>query len=174
MQFLVPLLAAIAGVGVLLWRLNAAADAAKGLAETAGDVHGFFRRRRWQQKLMQDPLDAVDDPRMAATAMMVAIAQNDGALTEREHIAICKNLETLFDAKPPLNEEMLAQARWIVSENRDIDNTLRKMLNIIRTKCGPKEIAELFEMLDSVASANGKALDTERRAIDTLKRSVKA
>jgi len=170
MHILGLLLAAIAGVGVLLWRLNAAADAAKGLAETAGEVNGFFRRRKWQKKLLNDPVQSVEDPRLAATAMMVALAQNDGALTEREHIAIAEQLRDRFNTQPTQCEEMLAHARWIVSAQSDIDTTLRKLFNVIRTKCGPKEIAETFEMLDAVASANGRIGDMERRAIDTLRK----
>jgi uncharacterized tellurite resistance protein B-like protein len=167
------LLAALAGVGVLLWRLNAAADAANELADKAGDVRGFFRRRKWQQKLLSDPLSSVEDPRLAAAAMMVALAQNDGALTEREQGLICEEIAERFDCKPPQNEDMLAQARWIVSDQRDIDTTLRKMMAIVRNKCGPTEIKDVFEMLESVAGANGRVGDTERRAIDTLKRMTK-
>jgi uncharacterized tellurite resistance protein B-like protein len=167
------LVAALGAIGVILWRLHMAAEAAKGLADTANDVRGLFRRRRWQKTLITDPLDQVDDPRMAATVMMVALAQNDGALTDREQNTILSNLLTRFDAKPPVNVEMLAHARWVVREPRDIDNTLRKLLPVIQKKCSPSEIAaELFEMLESVAGANGVPSEIERLAIDRLKRSV--
>lgn len=169
MHILGILFAAIGALGIVLWRLHTAAEATKGLAETASDVRGLFRRRRWQKKLLTDPLDQVDDPRIAATAMMVALAQNDGALTEREQSTILSNLASHFEATPSVSAEMLAHARWLVREPRDIDNTLRKLLGVIHRRCSPSEIADLFGMLESVAGANGALGDSERLAMDRLK-----
>lgn len=167
------LLAALGAIGIILWRLHMASEAARGLVDTANDVRGLLRRRRWQKKLDVDPLAQVEDPRMAATAMMVAIAQNDGALTEREQGIILGNLSARFDAKAPLNEEMFAHARWIVRGPRDIDTTLRKLMAVIQRQCGPTEVAETFDMLEDVANADCAPGSMEKLAIEKLRRSLR-
>ena len=68
MSILMGLLALMGTLGVILWRLNAAADAAKGLVETADDARGLFRRWKWRSKLAENPLDLIQDPREAAAA----------------------------------------------------------------------------------------------------------
>lgn len=50
MHILLGLLSTIGFVLFALWRLNMAAHAVKELAETAGDIRKWFRRRRWQAK----------------------------------------------------------------------------------------------------------------------------
>ena len=49
-------------------------------------------------KLAQDPLDLVSDPREAAVTMMVAMAQHDGAMTERERTTILREAVERFGA----------------------------------------------------------------------------
>src|SRR5262245_13155503 len=88
MHILVAIVSVLGVIGVVLWRLHMAAEAAKGLAETASDARGLFRRWRWQRKLASNPLDLIEDPREAAVAMMVAVAQSDGAMTDRERQVI--------------------------------------------------------------------------------------
>src|SRR5262249_22693896 len=88
MHILVAIVSALGIIGVILWRLHMAAEATKGLVETANDARGLFRRWRWQRKLASNPLDLIQDPREAAVAMMVAVAQSDGAMTDRERQVI--------------------------------------------------------------------------------------
>lgn len=172
MHILAILVALLCGLGVLLWRLNTAVQAAKGLNEAANDAKGFFRRRRWQNQLLADRLDGIDDARMAAATMMVAIAQNDGALTEKEQKTILSQIATRFNAKPPLDEEMLAYARWVVQESRDLGYIFGKLKPVIQSECGPAEIKELLEMLEDVAGADGALHEEERHELQQLRRSL--
>ncbi len=172
MHILGILLAVVGVAGVVLWRLHTAAEATKGLVEAGNDVRGFFRRRRWQSKLLTDPLDDVDDARMAATIMMVALAQNDGALTEREESTILGRLADHFGATPKIAADILAHARWLVREPRELDNVFRKLSRVIRSQCGPAEIADLFDMLETVAAANGLPRKAEQLAIGRLRAAL--
>src|SRR5262249_60557526 len=83
MHILVAVVSALGIIGVILWRLHMAAEATKGLVETANDARGLFRRWRWQRKLASNPLDLIEDPREAAGAMMVAVAPADAATISR-------------------------------------------------------------------------------------------
>lgn len=156
----------------LLIRMNMAADAARGLADTADDARGLFRRWRWRRKLATDVLAEVDDPRLAAAAMMVGLAQADGAMTATERTVIEKSLTGSLGASAQAAGEMVAHARWLVRNMPDADEAFRKLTPVILKTCGPDEIRDLLSMLDCVASADGKPGEPEQQALDRLRRAL--
>lgn len=172
MHMLAFLVGLAATIGVVLWRLNSAADAAKGLIQTAADIHGAVRRSRWRRKAGRDPLDLVDDARIAAATMMVAAAQSDGAMTATERDTILRELRATLGCSDTHADEMLAQARWLVRDKSDLGNVLRKLLPVIQRSCGPRERADVVRMLSAVAEADGPAGGDERDEIARIAREL--
>ncbi len=172
MHILGILLAAMGTIGIILWRLNLAAEAAKGLADTAADARGLFRRWGWQRKFAKDPLDLIQDPREAAVAIMIAVAQSDGAMTERERAAILAEAMSRFGANKKQAEELLAHGRWITREARDPDNCIRKLAPILERCCASEQRADVIEMTARVASAEGSPGDIEQRALSKLRQAL--
>lgn len=172
MHILLALLGAAATIGMILWRLNAAADAAKGLAETAGEARGLFRRWSWQRKFAGHPLDLIEDPREAAAALMVAIAQSDGAMTEAEQHTILAEMQRSFAASPQTAAELLAHARFLTREIVDPCTAVSRLSKVIVAKTTPDERADLIRMLEAVASTNGPAGDIERQALAAFRQAT--
>ncbi len=167
------LIAAVMGaLGMVLWRLHTAAEAAKGLGESAQDLTSWWRRWRWLKKANADPLTLVDDPRVAAVAMMVAVAQSDGAVTEREHAEIRRQITAKFETKGKNAEEMMTYARWLVRDVRDLGEGLRKLTPVMR-KLGAEQHRELVEMLGAVAAAASPVGSIEAEAIERLARALR-
>jgi len=155
------ILAAIGAVlGVLLlilFRMQQAAHAARDLADAADDARGLFRRWRWRRKQARHPLDTVDDAREAAAAMMVAAAQSDGSITERERAAITAEMVKRFGATQAQAEELFARARWAVQDRTDAGEVFRRLTPLILRTCGVTERTDLIEMLNAVAHVDGRA-----------------
>ena len=172
MSFLLALVAAIGAVGALLWRINMAADATRGLADTAQDLAGLKRRWQWGRRANVNPLTLVDDPRMAAVALMTAIAQADGAMTAAERTAIMRQAMEHFSCTSKIAEEMLSYARFLVGDTRDPANVFLKLQPLIVKSCAEKERGDLIAMLRAVAAADGPAADNERAAIDQMERDL--
>ena len=139
----------------VLFRMQQAANAARDLADAADEARGFFRRWGWRRKHLKHPLDAVDDAREAATVMMVAAAQSDGNISERERLAIVAEVTRRFAATPSQAEELLARARWLVKDRHDAGEVFRRLTPLILRTCGPTERSDLIEMLGTVAAADG-------------------
>jgi uncharacterized tellurite resistance protein B-like protein len=99
--------------------MQQAANAARDSADVANDARGLFRRWSWRRKHAKHPLDTIDDAREAAAAMMVATAQSDGGITERERLAITAEMTKRFGATPEQAEALLARARWLVQDRND-------------------------------------------------------
>jgi uncharacterized tellurite resistance protein B-like protein len=159
------LAAVLAAMGVaiaVLIRLSMAADAAKGLAETAGDAQGLFRRWRWRRKLAVDQLAMVDDPRIAVAVMLVVAAQSDGALTATEQDYILGELRQTIGLSAKTADDVFAHARFIAKDVRDLDTCLRRLTALVQKSCGPSERADLVAMLTQII-----ALDHAPDPLDT-------
>jgi uncharacterized tellurite resistance protein B-like protein len=173
MHILLAIIAALGAVGVVLWRLDAAAKSAKGVIDSANEAHGLIRRWGWQRKLANNPLDLVQDSREAAAAMMVAVAQSDGAMTDRERAAIETELMTRIGATEPQAKELLVRGRWFTRDVRDLDQCLAKLVPLIRSQCSPDQIHDVLEMLNRVANAEGQPGQIESSALARTARALR-
>jgi uncharacterized tellurite resistance protein B-like protein len=172
---ILAILGAVLGVVlVILFRMQQAANAARDIANAADEARGFFRRWGWRRKQVTNPLDTIDDAREAAAAMMVATAQSDGSITERERTAITAEMTKRFGATQQQAEELLARARWLVQDRNDAGEVYRRLTPFILRACGPTERSDLIEMLGIVANADGRADEVVQQDIASLTRSLKS
>jgi uncharacterized tellurite resistance protein B-like protein len=166
---ILAILGAALGVALLvLFRMQQAAHAARDIADAADEARGFFRRWGWRRKHARHPLDTIDDAREAAAAMMVATAQSDGSITERERAAITAEMAKRFGATQQQAEELLARARWLVQDRTDAGEVFRRLTPLIQRTCGPTERSDLIEMLGTVAQAEGRKDDIVAQDIARL------
>jgi uncharacterized tellurite resistance protein B-like protein len=138
-----------------LWRMQQASNAVRDVADAAGEVHSLFRRWSWRRKANVSPLDLVEDPREAATAMMVIVAQTDGALTGKECAVIQAQISEHFGATSRQADELLARGRWLVQHSVDASEVFRRLAPSIRKSCSAGEREDLIAMLKAVATAEG-------------------
>ncbi len=172
MHILLALLGVLGGLGMLLWRIKMASDAARDIAETAQGAKNYLRRRRWEKKANADPLKDIDDPRIAATVMMAALASYDGAMSEREETTILREIRTRFQTDDKTATELLAQGRWLAKDAGDLNSFFSRLMPPIIRHLGPKEKADLLTMLQTVANTNGEASALENDAILFVKRHL--
>ncbi len=172
MGIILALLAAMGAVGVVLWRIQAASDAAKGMIGAADEARGFFRRLSWSRKAGRHPLDLVSDPREAASAMMVAVAEYDGAMTDAERSLILGEMIDHFDATQQEAEELLARGRWLAKDVRDLDQALRRLCGPIESQLEAKERSDLIDMLRLVAGPGSSNDSVPHHAIKRLEEQL--
>ena len=172
---IIAILGAVLGVLFLvLLRMQQAAHAARDLADAADEARGLFRRWGWRRKQLRHPLDAVDDAREAAAAMMVAAAQSDGGITDRERAAIAAEMSRRFGATERQAEELFARARWLVQHRTDAGEVFRRLTPLIVRACGPTERSDLIEMLEAVARADGQSDEVLARDISRLAHNLRS
>ncbi len=156
MHILMSILGALGVLLLILWRMQQAAHVARGLGDAAADARGLFRRWQWRRKAQVNPLDLISDPREAATAMMVAVAQADGLLSEVERDVIINQIRSAFKATERQADELLAAARWHIREGVDLAEIFRRLAPLIVRQCTEAEQRQLISMLDAVANADGQ------------------
>ena len=167
MHILLALLGAASTIGVILWRLRGAADAAHEVVDAADGVRLFFRRSKWRRKVHFDMLKKIDDPREAAAAMMVAIAEQDGFLTERMSETLVGMMAAEFQVGDREADELMQRGRWLAKDAGDLGQFLRRLSAPVRRYCTPAERAALMEMLMASVDRNGASADA---VLETLGR----
>ena len=162
--------AAIGVVLALMWRLNSAATAVRGLADTAEDARGFWRRWMWRSRLANDPLALIKDPREAAATMMAAVAEADGAMTEREQAVMLTEMRGHFQTTETHVQELLARGRWAVRDVRDLDRCLARL----NRQLEDDHREDMVGMLERVAAANGTVAPGVAAALDRFRKALAA
>ena len=172
MHIVLGVLAALGAVAFFIIRANHAAQATRELGEAAADAGGFIRRAFWRRRTNVDLVRAIEDPRLAATVMMCAVAKSDGDFTEREGEVILERMASMLELEGAEADEMLVHARWLTNDMKDLSAFLRRAAKAVETRCTAAEKAELIELLGVAAAADGAVSDIQRDAIERLQRDL--
>lgn len=172
MAFLAAIGAAIGVIVMILWRLNQAGDAARGAMETASDIRGMSRGFLWRRKAKRHPMETLSDPREAVVAMMTAVANYDGAITDREQSTIISLIGEKFEATQQQADALLAHGRWLAKDVADLGDFMRRPLKLLHETCDQYQKADIIAMLRQTAAADGKDDDVITNAIDLLARRL--
>ena len=167
MHILLALLGAASTIGVILWRLRGAADAAHEVVDAADGVRLFFRRSKWRKKVNADMLKQIDDPREAAAAMMVAVAEQGGLLTQRMSETLVGMMMTEFQVGEREADELMQRGRWLAKDAGDLGQFLRRLSAPVRRHCTTAERTALKEMLVASVDLSGTSADA---VLETLGR----
>lgn len=172
MHIVIGVITALGALAFWIIRAREAAHAAHELGDMAGDVRGLFRRRRWRKKTEIDLSRQVKDPSLAAAVMMCATAQSDALLTEREHQVMLDLMQRNMGLDAQKAEELFAQARWLTSDMKDLDATLRRVSRPVIDSCTVEDRNDLIAMLTAVAEAEGPADPLQQAAIERLRHDL--
>ena len=171
MHILLGILSALGVVALIVWRLNQAAHLARDVGDAAEETRGLFRRWAWRRKFV-NPIDQINDPREAASAMLVGVAQYHGAMREAEISQIRDGMMRAFGASRSQADELIAHGQWLTRGGGDLGTLFMKLLPVIDRNCGPKEKRELVEMLKAVAAVRAGHSDVPREEIERFDRRI--
>ena len=157
MHILIAILSLLAALAVWYWRLRMLGRIARGGVEVAETVANLPRRIAFKRKSGKSGLQIVDDPREAATILMLQVAQAGGALTEKQKISIQTEIVDNFEFSETEADELIEHAQWISEDAGKPHATVSRMTDFVQHApgLGPKEIVDLDSMLGSVSEAEG-------------------
>lgn len=157
MPIVVVLLAAIAGVYFWSNRARAAKNAAHDLADLVGDAASAVRRYQYRRKANQHPADSIEDPKIAAAALMYLAAHEDGAVTQSEEVAIVKQLQSGYGVFTDEARELLALGRWMAEQSHNPDEMVRRLVRKFVQLGSGDDVAVLSALLAEVGAAGDPA-----------------
>ncbi len=155
MSVVLMLLGVIGGLGVRVWRISMAIQGARAIGEAAGEVANLPRKMRFRSRANQKGLSVVDDPREAATILLLGIARSGGEVTVEDKAGIRAEMMRRFELAESDANELLARAAWLSEGLHNLDDGIARMTQVIARATSPRELSELAGMLETIASADG-------------------
>jgi uncharacterized tellurite resistance protein B-like protein len=140
-------------------------------------VRGMFARRSEEARRIiareaerTAPLRAVDDPRDAATILMLLVARAGGDPTREQVAVIETTVRAVFGFDGELTERM-TQARFIASRADSFEQAAGLFSDLLKKRLSDYERHQLIAMLEEVAGHEGPS-EAQTEAIAGLKRRV--
>ena len=147
----------LTAIGIWSWRLRMAK---RGLDETrkfAQAARNYPRKRRFESKVKQAGLDAIEDPREAATVMMMEVARAAGEVTTEHKAVMRAEIMQNFELSEEDANELVVAAGWLGRDAPAPHVVMQKMSRFVLNfpGLGPKQFVDLSNMLDEVALIEG-------------------
>lgn len=163
MQFLAILIGFFGFIAVWYWRIKALQQVAKDGRKVAETVANLPRKMRFKNKSGKGGLAVVDDPREAATILMLEIAQARGTLTERQEAVIRGEVMHHFEFTEADANALIGQAGWLSRNGGASHVVMSKMTDFVRQSPGMtgKELVDLDGMLVAISEAEGDPTDSQ-------------
>lgn len=171
MPVLLAVLSILAAVAFWYWRIRDVSNTAQDLADAAHDIRLAARRFGFKRRANMHPIDCIEDPRMAAAGITLAVAEMDGALSQAEIDTAVVQFQSVFDVSKAEAEELTAFGRWITAQSGTKAEAVRRLSKQLLALAGAEAGPDLKRLVSKVATAGGTALDSEAEdALATIAR----
>lgn len=170
MPVLLAIISAITVAGIWYYRMNAANKGARELLDAANDVRLAARRFGYKMRNKTHPTDTVDDPRLAAAGIVLAIAGMDSELTREEMDALIDQCLSKFNVDRTEAEEIVVFGRWLANSCNTKDEAVRRLSKRVLAKAGLEAATDLIDMIEIVAGPEGLRDERAADALATVRR----
>lgn len=161
MHIVLTLLGAIVTILVLLSRL---ADAGISL----GGLNPFLwkRRRKWQNRLEENPIYHVEDPMEAAALLVTAAAHMDGGISREDKVFILSAFEGMFHLDKKEAASLLISSQYLLGKNEvNIDWKLQEILNPSLPNFTQAQADSTIDMLQQLCADDSTDDNPQRREL---------
>jgi len=170
------ILGIIIAVATAIWWISRAARGAQDVANVAQGLANLPRRNRFRNKANKRGLDLIDDPREAATILMVCLArlssygqQSGGMISDIASDKITSVLQSYMKVSSREADELLTQMRWAAQDLVQPESALVPMTNLLRNGITHAEAEDLSDMLRKVSHADGNPTAAQRAFVDKFR-----
>lgn len=117
------------------------------------------------------PADNIDDARLAASGVIVAVATLDSPLSQAEISAMTGTMQQTFDVTEREALDIVSFGRWIAVECGGAEEAVERLGARIDQLAGPEAGPDMVRMIKEVSTADGNALGAEEEgALQAIRR----
>ncbi len=173
MHIVIAVVTLLGAVAVWYWRFKMAKEAGGELLDVADDLRGSVRRLMYKRKHNKHPADSIDDARLAASGIAVAVATMDAPLSRTEITALGTSAQSIFNVAGQEADDIVAFGRWIADQCGTPSEAVRRLSKALNRTAGAEAGPDMIRMIHDVATADGRELgETELDAISTVRRTL--
>ncbi|MEM6534872.1 MAG: hypothetical protein AAGA24_01850 [Pseudomonadota bacterium] len=174
MQIIIGILSILAFIVVWYWRIKALSEAAKDGAKLAKSAANLPRKLAFRNRSGKRGLGVVNDPREAATIMMLEVAQARGPLTELQQACIRAEIMQHFEFTESDADKLISQSAWLSRDEGAPDTIVRRMAGYLQStpSLGPEQLIDMDGMLVAVSEAEGTPTTAQLDLISTYRRKT--
>ncbi len=173
MHIILAILGAAAAVIFFLYRVYWTVQTGREIADRVGDPRRFVRKFRWAHKVKGNPLETLEDPREAATVLMLAVARTEEELTDTARAVIQAQMRRHFHMSEAAAEAMFRQLAWMTRDMTDVTPRMRRLVMLLRRYCTAAEREDVATMLDEVSQACGGLTPMRRQIIQRYRQVLR-
>lgn len=167
------LIAVLTALAIWYWRVKMAREAGGEILDAANDVRLAARRLMYKRKHNTHPADSVEDPRLAAAGIAVAVATMDAPISQAEIEALKKAAGETFEVSEREALDMVSFGRWVSDQCGTNDEAVRRLSKVVAKQAGREAGPDLVRIVSEVATAGGRDLgEEETDALDTIRRTL--
>jgi hypothetical protein len=166
----VPLLIAIIGIAAAVYfflnRARNAALMAGDLVDVAKDVQLAARRFGFRRQTNMHPVENIEDPKLATTALAMAFQELDGLPTREQRDQLTMQLQTQLGMDHAAAKEAVILGGWLVSQCGGTDAALSRLCRKVYKLGGTEALQPLMEIIKGSLPESGLS----QRQIDAIER----
>ncbi|MDN5786973.1 hypothetical protein [Pseudorhodobacter sp.] len=163
MPFILGLLGLLAAAYFWVNRAKNAAHMTNELAGVASDVMAAARRFGFSRKLNLHPVESIDDPKLAATALGLAFLELDGLPTAEQHASLTRSVQSHLDLGHDKAQEALILGRWLLSESGGAAPGFTRILRRLFKLQGRDALTPLMAVLNDTAQSGHTGLSVKQK-----------
>lgn len=165
----------IAGIALFwLWRIRTASILFREAVNALEEGILALRRLGFRRKVNRNPLDHVDDPRVAAAGILVAFANMDGALCQEEIAGIERVCRRAFSCSAEEARDLGIHGRWLIQNSEaNMGEVIRRLTRCLAGRLDPAEKRQLAAMVEEIARIEGGQISpSQQAALDQMVRQL--
>jgi hypothetical protein len=170
MHILLIVLGVLSAAAIWWWRIKMIHEAGQDAADAVGRLRGAYRMRNFKKKAEGSVLAAIDDPAMAATVLLFALANEDAVSAHQAPEFIKKNAADMVpDDKL---DELVAYAAWAARDIVDARDVVRRFKPLWRERLTLAERQDLVRMAEELASLSPEPVQAQQLTLEALRAAI--
>lgn len=166
------ILGAISAAAVWYWRFSMARDAAREIGNIAGDLVNAPRRFGFRRRANAHPVEGVDEPDLAITAIAVAFLELSGMPSRDDQDALGDILGNQLGIAGGDVDEMMILGRWLVGECQGAQPAITRLTKRL-AKLDDAAFQKLLPVLNEIGGRSGGLSEKQRDALEEIARILK-
>ncbi|MEZ5667123.1 MAG: TerB family tellurite resistance protein [Alphaproteobacteria bacterium] len=162
MHYVIIALGILLAAGLLIWRIRLYLTAARTVVDTARDLKAGIRRAHWQGRFADRGLDAIDDPMLVATCILLLFVRCDRDITGEDRAALSGSVQRVFRVEPKQAADLIGEAEFLVRDVTDYPRWVQRLAGRLVPVCSVAERAQVLEMAEATA---GPGAPSDRRVL---------